>query len=278
MTLFDDKWASRWEKGGRFCGGLDPDWDRIPEQNKERGARRAISSFCRETAESISEYVAAFKANLGFFLAQGSEGVAALEALCRHLKHYFPDTPIILDAKSNDIGLSAAQYAHFAFDVLGADAMTANGYLGDDSLEPFFKKYPDRTIFVLCRTSNPGAGKYQNLQTFRTGEPWNKALPLYARVANDARVWNKKYGNCGLVVGATAPDELASIRRIVGDDIPLLLPGIGTQGGDLNSAVRNGMNDRGRGFVINVGSSIMFASNPRGEAEKMRDNINHVLG
>ncbi|HVY72836.1 MAG TPA: orotidine-5'-phosphate decarboxylase [Candidatus Paceibacterota bacterium] len=275
MTLFDAKWNHRWDAGGRFCLGLDPKQDRMPDQYRN-DRPYGLLKFCRARASSAAEYIAAFKSNLGYFLSQGSYGINQLEMLCKHFKHTYPDMPIILDCKSGDIAISAEQYAEFAFDMLGADAMTANAYLGDDSLEPLFKKYPDRTIFVLCRTSNPGAGKYQDLLTFKAGEPWSNARPLYQQVAWDAQEWNAKYSNCGVVVGATAPEELSFVRSIVGA-MQILLPGIGTQGGDLDQAVKNGMNSSRRGLVINVGSSIIFASDPKSEAKKIHTDINRVL-
>jgi len=249
------------------CVGLDPDPGRIPEGI-------SVSDFNREIISATSDLVCAYKPNLAFYEALGKEGH---EALRQTLKHIPENIPVIADAKRNDIGNTAAAYARAIFEDLCCDACTVNPYLGLDSIEPF-ASYQDRGIFVLCRTSNPGATDFQDLQC-RYGKDY---LPLYQIVAMKAAEWNTR-GNIGLVVGATYPGELGIIRKAHPDTL-LLVPGIGSQGGDVAQAVHHGANAQGKGMIINSSRKILYASGgkdfaaaARSAAETLRTEINHHL-
>jgi len=246
------------------CVGLDPDPKRMPENI-------SVSDFNRAIVDATSDLVCAYKPNLAFYEALGEAGQ---EALRETLKHIPGDIPVIADAKRNDIGNTAAAYAGAIFDNLGFDAMTVNAYLGFDSVEPF-TSYQDRGIFILCRTSNPGAADFQDMRCRYGGD----YLPLYQIVALKAAEWNT-HDNVGLVVGATYPGELGIIRKSH-PDMLFLVPGIGTQGGDVAQAVHQGANAQGRGMVINSSRQVLYASRgkdfdtaARNAAANLRDEIN----
>jgi orotidine-5'-phosphate decarboxylase len=250
--------ASRKNKSW-LCIGLDPDPELVPDVD--------VLQFNKAIIEATSDLVCAYKPNLAFYEALGTEGLAVLE---KTIKYVPGDIPIIGDAKRGDIGNTARAYARALFSVLGFDAATVNPYLGFDSIEPFIS-YQDKGIFVLCRTSNPGAADFQNLRT--------NGQPLYETVAQKAKEWNI-HGNIGLVVGATYPEELKKVRSIC-PEMPLLIPGIGAQGGDLASAVSYGVDARGEKAIINVSRQILYASKEkdfaqaaRNMAEKIRQQIN----
>ncbi|MCJ7670329.1 MAG: orotidine-5'-phosphate decarboxylase, partial [Dehalococcoidia bacterium] len=220
--------------------------------------------------EATCDLVCAYKPNLAFYEALGTEGLAILE---KTVKHIPGDIPVIGDAKRGDIGNTAKAYAKALFSVLGFDAATVNPYLGFDSIEPFIN-YQDKGVFILCRTSNKGAADFQNLCT--------NGLPLYEAVAQKAQEWNI-HGNIGLVVGATYPEELKKVRSLC-PEMPLLIPGIGAQGGDLASAVGYGVDAQGEKAIINVSRQILYASKEkdfaqaaRNVAEKIRKQINDYL-
>ncbi|MEO7369375.1 MAG: orotidine-5'-phosphate decarboxylase, partial [Ilumatobacteraceae bacterium] len=200
----------------------------------------------------------AFKPQFAYFGAQRAE--PALEKLCTYIRETYPDVLLILDAKRGDIGPTAQQYAREAFDRYGADVVTVNPYLGTDSIEPYLR-YPDNGVFVLCRTSNAGGGDFQSLDV--------KGEPLFANVARRVAVEWSEIGACGLVVGATFPDELGTVRSIVGD-LPLLVPGIGAQGGDLEATVAAGAASNGFGMVINSSRAVLYASSGPDFAEAAR--------
>jgi orotidine-5'-phosphate decarboxylase len=205
--------------------------------------------FAREIIDATKDLVCAYKPNLGFFLAEGAAGIVALERIVRYIP---ADIPIILDGKFGDIGNTAEAYARGAFEQFKADAVTLAPYMGSDSVKPFLK-YADRGAFVLARTSNANAGEFQNLSV-------HEGQPLYENVARAAQRWNAEGpGACGLVVGATAPQELARIREIT-PELPFLIPGVGAQGGDLAAAVRFGRTSAGVGPIINASRSILYAS------------------
>ena len=227
------------------CVGLDPDATRLP-----RGvppAPAGIVEFCRQIVDATAQYVCAFKPQAAYFGALGLED--ELAELIAYIHEQHPDVPVILDAKRGDIGATARLYAIEAFQRYGADAVTLNPYLGAESVEPYLD-YPDRGIVLLCRTSNPGSGWLQ-------ADP-NDAEPVYLRVAAAAGQWNR-HGNVMLVAGATYPEDLRKIRDRAGD-IPLLVPGIGAQGGDLESVVAAGIDASGYGLVINASRSVLYAS------------------
>ena len=216
-----------WDRSGSMlCVGLDPDVARFP--TAMRGSVDAIEEFCKAIVDATGDLVCAFKPQIAYFAAVGAE--KQLENICEYIRAKFPDVVLILDAKRGDIGDTAALYAREAFSRYGADAVTVNPYLGTDSLEPFLTT-PGKGTIVLCRTSNSGSSEFQSLEV--DGEP------LYLRVARTAAAKWRSIGECALVVGATYPDELAQVRAIVGD-MPILVPGIGAQGGDINAVVRAG--------------------------------------
>ena len=231
-----------------LCVGLDPDPARLP--TSLAGRPDAIEQFCRGIIDATADVVCAFKPQVAYFAAQSAE--AQLERICAYVREQHPDVLLVLDAKRGDIGPTAQQYAVEAFDRYGAHVVTVNPYLGGDSVEPFLRHATPAGggVFVLCRTSNPGSGDFQSLQV--EGEP------LYLHVALRVQQWNE-VGDCGLVVGATYPDELRRVRAVVGD-LPLLVPGVGAQGGDVEATVAAGADSTGFGMVINSSRAILYAS------------------
>jgi len=254
------------------CVGLDPEPSRIP--SALRDAPDALFAFCRAIVDATADLVCCFKPQIAHFAAQRAEG--ALERLIAYIHERHPGVPVILDAKRGDIGSTAQYYAAEAFDRYGADAATANPYLGRDSVQPYLDR-TDRGVVVLCRTSNPGARDLQDLVVADAG---GAGVPLYQRVAAVvARDWNGN-GNCALVVGATYPRELAEVRAIVGD-MPLLVPGVGAQGGDVAAVVHNGKNSGGAGLIVSSSRAILYASSgdnfaaaARRATETLRAEIN----
>jgi orotidine-5'-phosphate decarboxylase len=250
---FIDKLSAAWASNDSLlCVGLDPDLARLPDHL--RGEPDGIVRFCRAIIDATADLACAFKPQIAYFAALGAEG--QLEAICRYLRETYPHIPLILDAKRGDIGATAHQYAREAFERYGADAVTVNPYMGFDSVAPYME-WPDRGVIVLCRTSNPGGSDLQFLDV--GGEP------LYQHVARlVAQQWNRN-GQCALVVGATFPDELAQVRRIVGE-LPLLVPGIGAQGGDIEATVRAGRTAAGTGMMVNSSRAILYAA-PEGNED-----------
>ena len=261
---FIDKLRARWQQADSLvCVGLDPDPAKFPDAFVDD--EDALFSFCRDIVDATAGYACAFKPQIAYFAAHNG-GEAALQRLVAHINGAHPDVPVILDAKRGDIGSTAAQYAVEAFERYGADAVTLNPYMGRDSADPFLQ-YNDRGCVFLCHTSNPGARDFQEL-TVPDGSGGSE--PLYQRIARTiAGEWNAD-GNCALVVGATFPEELKVIRGIVGD-MPLLIPGIGAQGGDIEAVVRNGRTADGTGLVINSSRGILYASSGAGYAEAAAD-------
>jgi len=266
---FIDKLRARWRDADTLlCVGLDPDPAKFPDRFVDDGD--ALFNFCRDIADATAEFACAFKPQIAYFAAH-NDGEAQLQRLIAHLNGAHPDVPVILDAKRGDIGSTAQQYACEAFERFGADAVTLNPYMGRDSADPFLQ-YNDRGCVFLCHTSNPGARDFQELQV--------GGMPLYQHIARTiAGEWNAD-GNCALVVGATFPEELAVIRGIVGD-MPLLIPGVGAQGGDVEAVVRNGRTADGTGLMINSSRGILYAARGEGYAEAaadaakaLRDEIN----
>ena len=258
----ENEFAARVDEAARrndslLCVGLDPDLARFPEALRRRHAddpAGAIVAFNRAIVEATADLVCAYKPNLAFYAQYGLPG---LEALARTRALVPRDVPVILDAKVNDIGHTAAAYATAYFDALGFDAVTASPYLGEDSLWPFLERR-DRGVLVVCRTSNPGAGDLQDLlltDAGRDGEP----APLYEVVARRIAAWGARYGACGAVVGATYPREMAVVRAIL-PRAPLLVPGIGAQGGALEETVRAGLDERGMGLLVSASRGVTYAS------------------
>lgn len=242
IETLTDSWRS---SGSLLCVGLDPDADRLPPSL--RAQRAPLLAFNREIIDATACQVCAFKVQIAHYAAIGAE--RQLERTIAYIKRRHPATPVILDAKRGDIGATARMYAREAFERYQADAVTVNPYLGGDALAPFLD-YADNGVFVLCRTSNPGSGELQQLKSGgRT-----VAQQVAARAAS---AWNGNR-NVGLVVGATWPREIAAIRRLAGD-LPLLIPGIGAQGGDLQAVLKNGLTTGGAGLIINISRAIIYA-------------------
>lgn len=302
----------RWSQGKFVCVGLDSDFAKIPKSAHVREARdkyttflvfsKTIIGFNYAIVEATKDLVCAYKLNLAFYEAYGTEGIDILEETISDIRNLAPKVPVILDAKFGDTFNTNKGYVKFAFDHLRADAVTVHPYMGGESLEPFFVR-KNNGIFVLCRTSNPGAGEFQDrnvevrsydeakrlkidsaiswyMNGGGVGDSQVPTIPLWSYVAHSvAHAWNKN-GNCGLVVGATFPDKLGRVRKIVGD-MPILIPGIGAQGGDLEKTVKAGKDSRGQGMIINSSRGIVFASRrstfaeaARRETEKLHNLIN----
>jgi len=257
------------------CVGLDPEPLKFPAHL--RGRPDAIYEFCAAIVDATADLVCCYKPQIAHFAAQRAED--ALERLIAYVHEKHPGVPVILDAKRGDIGSTAQHYASEAFERYGADAVTLNPYLGRDSVQPFLDR-ADKGVVLLCHTSNPGAADLQEL-TVRSTD--GSELPLYQHVATSvARDWNTN-GNCVLVVGATWPEQLAQVRALVGD-MPILVPGVGAQGGDAEAVVRNGTTRRGDGLIISSSRAILyasggedFASAARKAAQSLRDEIRRYL-
>lgn len=265
--IFREMIEDQWSRDHFVCVGLDSELKKIPQSahrsENERGnsVSNTIVAFNIGIIEATKDLVCAYKPNVAFYEAQGAAGLNALHRTIENIHILAPKVPVILDAKRADIGNTNAGYVTWAFDFLQADAITIHPYLGAEALEPFLER-KDKGIFVLCRTSNPGAGEFQDLQVqmgpiLVGNEPMFR--PIYQIVAaRVARHWNKNE-NCALVVGATYPHELYDVRSLVGD-IPILIPGIGAQGGDLEATVKAGKDSRDKGMIINSSRGIIFAS------------------
>ncbi|PJJ21609.1 orotidine-5'-phosphate decarboxylase [Janthinobacterium sp. OK676] len=249
---FINKLSAAWTANNSLlCVGLDPDLAKLPAELRD--LPDGITTFCTRIIDATADLACAFKPQIAYFAALGAE--KQLEDICRYVRENYPHIPLILDAKRGDIGATATQYAREAFERYGADAVTVNPYMGEDSLDPYLA-WKDRGVIILCRTSNPGGSDLQFLNT--DGEP------LYQRVARlVAEKWNKN-GQCALVVGATFPEELAQVRAIVGD-MPLLVPGIGAQGGDIAATVGAGQTASGMGMMISSSRAIIYATPQDGE-------------
>ena len=240
---FRSKLAAAWQRNDSLlCVGLDPDISRFPAHLKDRPD--AVLAFCKGIVDATAGLACAFKPQIAYFAAARAED--QLQDLVDYIHERHPTVPVVLDAKRGDIGATAQQYAREAFERYKADALTVNPYMGFDSIEPWLA-WRDRGVILLCRTSNPGGSDLQALDV--GGER------LFERVARlAAGPWNTS-GQLGLVVGATFPAELARVRSIVGD-LPLLVPGIGAQGGDVEATVRAG----GRRMIVNSSRAILYAS------------------
>ena len=239
------RWA---EADSALCIGLDPDPRRIPEHLGS--GPPAILAFCRAIVDATADLACAFKPQIAYFAAAGAE--RELEALIGHIHERHPGVPVILDAKRGDIGDTARQYATEAFRRYQADALTVNPFMGRDSIEPYLE-WEGRSIFLLCRTSNPGGADFQSLES--GGER------IYERIARlAATAWGGSAAGLGLVVGATYPAELRRVREIA-PDLPLLVPGIGAQGGDIEATVAAGVDPGGMGLAINSSRAILYAGN-----------------
>ena len=277
MEALQQRWRAT---GSLLCVGLDPEIERMPQV--ARGGRTgllggaptdaadadiegALIGFTQAIVDATADLVCAYKPNSALYEQYGPSGVRALQRLIAYIHTRYPETPVLLDAKRGDMGNTSAAYARACFDALQADAVTLNPYQGREALAPFLER-ADRGCFILCRTSNPGAGEFQDLALRGADETDEAGRSLYQRVAQAvASDWNTR-GNCALVVGATYPDELRSVRGIVGD-MPILVPGVGAQGGDIPAIIAAGLDSAGYGLLISASRSVLYASSGADFAE-----------
>jgi len=273
-TTFITKLEACWQRDNFVCVGLDSDYDQLPDAIKAgRSVEDALFHFNREIIDATHDLVCAYKPNVAFYEAQGEAGLRALMNAVNYIREAHPHIPVILDAKRADIGSTNLGYVQSAFDGMGVDAITVHPYLGKEALAPFLAR-KEKGIIVLVKTSNPGSGEFQDLPVGPEQEP------LYLVVARHvAQEWNSN-GNCVIVVGATYPEELRRARALVGD-MPILIPGIGTQGGEVAATVQAGKDSRGWGMIISASRSIIFASKggdfavaTREAARQLRGEIN----
>lgn len=268
---FTELLNSAWKtQNSLLCVGLDPDPAKFPDGLRNK----STFDFCKGIIDATAAYACCFKPQIAYFSSNRQEG--ALEELIAYAHEAYPNIPVILDAKRGDIGATAEQYAREAFERYKADALTVSPYMGLDSMEPYMA-YPEKGIIVLCRTSNRGGSDLQGLNVQVAGQ---SSQPLYEYIAKLASgSWNRN-GQIGLVVGATFPEELQRVRKIVGN-MPLLVPGIGAQGGDIEATVFNGCDDNLNGMMISSSRAILYAANGANwtsaaslVAQQTRDAIN----
>ncbi|MBN8712924.1 MAG: orotidine-5'-phosphate decarboxylase [Xanthomonadales bacterium] len=270
MQSLQQAWA---RNDSLVCVGLDPEPAKFPAHLRD--APDAVFAFCSAIVDATADLVCAFKPQFAHFAALRAED--ALERLIAYIHDRHPGVPVILDAKRGDIGSTAQHYVHEAFERYRADAVTVNPYLGRDAVQPFLD-HADKGVIILCHTSNPGAGDLQDLPV---AEPGGAPRPLYQHLAaRIARDWNAR-GNCVLVVGATWPEQLGQVRAIVGQ-MPLLVPGVGAQGGDVEAVVRQGQTADGDGLMVSSSRAILYAGHDadfaqaaRAAARQLRESINH---
>jgi len=243
-----------------LCVGLDIDKEKIPATLFET-SKNPYLDFNKMIIDNTKDFVCAYKLNMAFYEVLGIDGY---KILSKTIDYIPKDIIIILDGKRNDIGNTAKKYAKSLFDTLNSDAVTINPFLGIDGVKPFLE-YKDKCSFILCRTSNSSAGDFQDIKS--------NNIPLYQTVAHKIKNWTT-YGTCGAVVGATYADELKIIRDILGEDIPILIPGIGAQGGDVEKTVKYGTNKEGKMAIINSSRSIIYSENPRDAANSLKCEIN----
>jgi len=271
MVSFIEKLEKPWSDKKFVCVNLDPDFDKLPSVvTHESTVEEAIFRFNKEIIDATHDLVCAYKPNSAFYEAYGEAGLRALKRTAQYLNTTYDDVATILDAKRADIGNTNKMYAEAVFDELGFDAITIHPYLGREAVQPFLDR-KEKGVIVLVRTSNKGGGEFQDLNV--NGEK------LYEHVArNVAEEWNKN-GNCGVVVGATHPEELTHVRNII-DAMPILIPGVGAQGGSAHEAFSRGKNKNEAGVIISVGRSVIYASRnddfqdaARKEVEKLSKEI-----
>jgi len=250
MNFYEKLAAARQKNNSLLCVGLDSDLDKIGDESQLEFNKRII--------QATHDLVCAYKPNTAFYEADGARGIQALKDTCDYLRDNYSEIPIILDAKRADIGNTNKGYAKFAFGYMHADALTLHPYLGGEALSEFFD-YSDKYFFVMGRNSNPGAGEFQDLEIDDT--------KLYEKVVASANGWGT---NVSVVAGATYPEELAIVRKLVDEDKPLLVPGIGAQGGDVDAVLKNG----GKNLIICTSRAVIFADDPREAATELNRSIN----
>lgn len=271
------------------CVGMDTNYNHMPESFKTGdGVDYEMYAFNINRIVATQQLAAAYKFNLAFYLAQGNKGIKVLENTFQWILCWAPDVPVILDAKFGDIGNTNEGYLDFAFRRLNADAVTVNPFMGHrDSIDKFLN-WKDKGIFVLVKTSNKGGNEFQDIPVdideteceiinARLDRDNHERVTLYQNIAYGVREeWNYN-GNCGVVAGATFPYGIGLVRQIVGDDIPILIPGIGSQGGDLEKTLLAGKNSRGHGILVNSSRGIIFADNPEAEIQKLHGSGTQIL-
>jgi orotidine-5'-phosphate decarboxylase len=251
MAFLRDLEKTARQNNSWLCVGLDPD-----------GTVDDTLDFNQRIISATLDLVCCYKVNTAFYEARGPSGIEALIKTVQYIKE-FVRVPVIVDAKRADVAHSSKAYAKYIYEIIGGDAVTVNPYMGLDAIEPFLERR-NKGVFILCKTSNAGATEIQDLVC---------SEPLYQIVAKKALGWNK-YDNVGFVVGATHGSELKAMRGIIGEEIPLLIPGVGSQGGDLQTAVARGMNSEGRMGIIAMSRDIIFAQSPHKMAANFRNEIN----
>lgn len=250
MDNFSELLKYQWGKERFLCVGLDSDFTKLPEELQKLPIAEALFQFNRAIVEATADYCCAFKPNSAFYEGYGLAGMEALIKTNDFIRENYPEHLIILDAKRADIGNTNLGYVKAAFEIYQAHAITVHPYLGREALLPFLED-KNHGVFVLCHTSNPGAAEFQELKI--------NNQDLYKIVATRvSQEWNQNQ-NCGLVMGATFPEQMAEVRKLAGE-LPFLIPGIGAQGGDLEQTVVNGLNQNGNGIIINASRSIIYAS------------------
>src|SRR3989344_3815894 len=252
-TLLEGQWSQN-----RFlCVGIDSDFEKIPEIVRRNDAEETFVAFNRAIIDATKDLVCAYKPNSAFYEARGDVGWRALRQTIQYINEQAPEVPVILDAKRGDMDNTNHEYVEAVFGHLKVDALTVHPYLGKEALEPFLSR-KEKGIIVLCRTSNAGAGEFQDLEVSDPSTPLGTS-PLYKIVARHvAENWNA-HGNCGLVVGATYPEEMKIVREVA-PDMPILVPGIGAQNGNVVRSVAAGKNTKGQGLIIAATRVIIFAS------------------
>ena len=258
-----EKYDKRIDKvNSLLCVGLDSEFEKLPERFKKEELPQF--EFNKWIVAKTSEFVSTYKPNMAFYEARGAKGIKELELTAEYLQRSHPDIFTICDGKRAEIGNTSRQYAKEVFEHFGFDAVTLNPYFGRDALQPFLD-YKDKGCIILCRTSNPSAREFQDILV--------EGKPLWQVVAEKVVTeWNEN-GNCLLVVGATYPEELKTIRKVVGE-LTLLVPGIGAQGGNIRAAVKAGLNSQSKGLILSSSRAVIFAENPGASAKALRDEIN----
>lgn len=267
---YKKKLEKKWREKRFVCLGLDPEIEKIPQKIKKKykNPKDIIFNFNKEIIDSTVDIVATYKPNSAFYEAWGQDGWETLKLTVDYIRDNFPDMPIILDAKRADIGNTSRMYAKAAFEYFNADSVTVYPHVGRDALEPFFE-YKDKTTIVLIKTSNPDSKMFMDLDV--------RGKPYYLRIAEEISTWN--IDNIGIFVGATYPEEMASVRNIF-PNAPFLSAGLGAQGGDVKKIVKAGINKDKNGIVFNSSRGILYASSgedfaivARAEVIKLNDQI-----
>jgi orotidine-5'-phosphate decarboxylase len=276
MNFLEKLLAAQRQQRSLLCVGLDPEVGRLPASLLDLPIETAITRFCHDIIEATAPYACVYKPNLAFFEVLGVRGMQVFAEVIKGIPAHIP---VLADAKRGDVGVSARNYAAALLDVYDCDAVTVNPYLGLDSVAPFLA-YQEKGVFLVCRTSNPDA---RDLQDILVQSEDGSLRPLYEAVAQKVLTWNQ-FGNCGLVVGATYPAELAAIRTQC-PNLPILIPGIGAQGGDVEAAVRAGVDAHGERAILSASRSILYASDGKDyasdaqeQARLLHEQINKARG